>query len=1138
MQTSQLLRRNLQYYWRTNLAVILGVATAVAVLAGALLVGDSVRASLRDLVLQRLGNTDYAITSQDFFREQLAADLQSDQQFRAAGFAAACPLLAIEGTVTHEPSKRVVSRLRVYGIDERFWQFNGQAGKQPPRAREADLSESVARELGAQSGDTLVLRVEKPSEIPLESLHSRKEELGSSLRLTMKETLTAPALGEFAIQPQQGEVRAVFVPLKLLQKAIGEEDKANLILISETSGSSSDSAGPNVRVGSLAGILRSRSALADYGIKLRKVGAGLAGISLEHDSNLIDDSLAAAAGDAAQSLSLRTLPVFSYLANKISSGERSIPYSLVTGLDEATFRKAAEQHSVAGGSSSPVILNEWAAKDLGARVGDSVSLEYYLWHEDGRLETKTAQFYLAAVTPITGIAADRDLVPEYPGITGSESLSEWDPPFPVDLKRVRKQDEDYWQQYRTTPKAFIPLATAQELWQTRFGKLTSIRLVPSADQSVDSALDAYRQKLNAALDPASMGLAVIPVRAQGLAASRGATDFGEYFLYFSFFLVVSALLLTALFFKLGIEQRLREIGLLQAVGFPAAKIRWLFLAEGTMLAILGSVLGLVGAIAYGELMMFGLRNWWVDAVGTTMLSLHISPLSLFYGALGGVFAALLCVVWTLRRLGKQSTRSLLTGTLAEERPRLRAQGRRLVFSSLSAAISFSVLGILLLLGATFNLVGPTAGFFGSALLLLVAFLCYQSAWLRRGGKQIYGNGSWPVARMGFRNATYRPGRSVLCIALIASAAFIIVSVDSFRHRDGAVQLERKSGSGGFPLLAETLLPVVYDPNTNEGREALNLTAENTATQLAGVSFTRFRVRPGEDASCLNLYQPASPKIIAPTDDFVHSNRFAFQDSLAATPAEQENPWLLLLREFPDGAVPVVADANSLTYVLHLKLGDDFVLPRAGGPVRLRLVGSLRDSIFQSELVMAEKNFLRLFPEQEGYRFFLIDTPRPEQSSALAAVLEDHLADFGFDAEATAARLGSFHRVENTYLSTFQMLGGLGLLLGTLGMAAVLLRNVIERRRELALLRAVGYDSRHLTLMVVAENALLLFGGVLTGSICALLAIAPIFLSRHAQLPGISLVMLLLAVLVSGLSASVIATWAALRSPLLPALRAE
>src|SRR5678815_1384406 len=101
-----------------------------------------------------------------------------------------------------------------------------------------------------------------------------------------------------------------------------------------------------------------------------------------------------------------------------------------------------------------------------------------------------------------------------------------------------------------------------------------------------------------------------------------------------------------------------------------------------------------------------------------------------------------------------------------------------------------------------------------------------------------------------------------------------------------------------------------------------------------------------------------------------------------------------------------------------------------------------------------------------------------------------------------------------------MLGGLGLILGTIGLAAVLLRNVLERRRELALMRAVGYNSRHFTLMIVAENALLLFGGVITGTICALLAIAPVIFLRHAHFSNISLGLMLLAVLVSGLTASI------------------
>ena len=163
---------------------------------------------------------------------------------------------------------------------------------------------------------------------------------------------------------------------------------------------------------------------------------------------------------------------------------------------------------------------------------------------------------------------------------------------------------------------------------------------------------------------------------------------------------------------------------------------------------------------------------------------------------------------------------------------------------------------------------------------------------------------------------------------------------------------------------------------------------------------------------------------------------------------------------------MIADATSLQYVLHAAVGDTMTIDiGAATPVTLRFVGALRDSVLQGELVMAEEQFVRLFPGQEGYRFFLIDAPdvrTADQARQLAEIVEKDLQPFGVDAVSTVERLDAFHRVENTYLSTFQALGGLGLLLGTIGLATVMFRNVLERRRELALLRAVGYDARHIT----------------------------------------------------------------------------
>ena len=296
-----------------------------------------------------------------------------------------------------------------------------------------------------------------------------------------------------------------------------------------------------------------------------------------------------------------------------------------------------------------------------------------------------------------------------------------------------------------------------------------------------------------------------------------------------------------------------------------------------------------------------------------------------------------------------------------------------------------------------------------------------------------------------------------------------------------------------------------------------------------MEFVSFRLRPGDDASCLNLYQPRNPRILAPPAAFLRNARFAFQGAVSET----RNPWLLLESNPDGGAIPAIADANSMTYALHRKLGEDFELDG----VRFRIVAALQDSLFQGELLISEQNFLRLFPGAEGYRFFLLNVP-PGKGEEVTRVLHEALSDYGFMVQPAEARLAAFHRVENTYLSTFRALGGLGLILGTVGLAAVLMRNVLERRRELALLRAVGYRPPHLSVMVLTENLFILVAGLATGAGCALVAVAPAVSARGGHVPVISIIALLALVLVTGIVTSFIATAVALRSPLLEALRSE
>src|SRR5262249_34774974 len=291
-----------------------------------------------------------------------------------------------------------------------------------------------------------------------------------------------------------------------------------------------------------------------------------------------------------------------------------------------------------------------------------------------------------------------------------------------------------------------------------------------------------------------------------------------------------------------------------------------------------------------------------------------------------------------------------------------------------------------------------------------------------------------------------------------------------------------------------------------------------------------------------VYRPENRGIVGGEQGFIEKGRFAFAASLAATDAEKANPWILLNRRDPDGTVPVVADATSLEYVLHLGVGDTMSLDiGTDRPLTVRFVAALSDSVLQGQLVMSEENFIGLFPAIQGYRFFLIDAPDVRtvaDAERLSGVLERELAPFGFDAVTTPERLAAFHRVENTYLSTFQALGGLGLLLGTLGLSAIMFRSVLERRRELALLGAVGYNARQIGTMIMAEAALLLAAGLVFGAGCALLAIAPAWIGHAHAGPGASLAALLTLVAVTGLFASWLAPRLAPRGNLLAAVRPQ
>lgn len=1157
---------------------MLGVTAAAGVLIGALLVGDAMRGSLRDLAVDRLGRVDQALVSSRFFSESLASDIAGDEAFRSR-FDQACPAILIRGAVRHAESGASANRISVLGIDDRFWQL-GADGTAPdatapdgttpdaiapnaiaPNGRSSGgrsivLNAPLADELGAKCGDDVLVRLERRGSVPGEMLFGRPDRSRLSLRLTVRQVVPARGLGGFGLNPTQVQPLNAYVPLATLQRALKQQGRCNAVLVAGRDGADVSGRADADR---LQRLLDERLALDDLGLRVRRDDRGRC-VVLESARFLLTPDVERAAVAVAESLRTTCTPVLAYLANTITiaaphgatttvAETRDIPYSTVVAMDWPT----AASMSFVSGTPAPapgpneVILNQWAADDLGARPGDRIRLSYYVQGPFGKLGTESATLLLRGVVCMRGLAADRGLVPEYEGVTDTKDVTDWDPPFPIDLRRIREKDEHYWDDHGPTPKAFVSLATGQRLWarhDDRFGRLTSIRVAPPEGMDLSAAADAFEKAILHELPGRRIGLSFEPVKARALAAGRGSTDFAMLFLGFSFFLIISAAMLIALMCRLGVEHRSSQIGLLLATGFSPGRVSRILLIEGALLSGIGSVIGTMGAVVYAWLMLAGLRSWWSDAVNAPFLELHVSVHSLLIGVAASMAVALLSIMWAVRGLDRMSPASLLAGAtralggVAPPRPAtvpaLTAVGTLVIALSLAG------------LAVGTDLIGEMPAFFAGGAAMLIGGIAAATVWTRRPPTgTIVTPGRGALTRLGTRNAARHPRRSLLTVGLIACATFILVVVAANRQDSGHEPHTRHPGTGGFGLIAETAVPVFCDLNTADGREKLNLSKSSTDI-LDRSSVMPFRLKPGDEASCLNLYRPDRPRILGATKSMIErggsdsgSGRgFKFAASLAQTEQEKRNPWTLLTRDLPDGAVPVIGDYNSVMWLLHLGLGEDLTVnDDAGRPVRLRIVGMLSGSVLQGELVIAESRFLELFPSVGGYNFFLIDTSVADVDRAKRS-LEADLGDYGFDAAATVDRLRAYHAVENAYLTTFGTLGGLGMVLGTFGLAAVLLRNTFERRGELALMRSLGFRPWSLAWMVLVENAALLLTGLAIGVLSASLAVVPHLSSKASAIPWLSLGLTLGGVLVTGMSACVVAVVSALRSSLLPALRAE
>jgi ABC-type antimicrobial peptide transport system permease subunit len=1146
---------SIRHYWQISVAVAIGVATATAVITGALLVGDSMRGSLADLTVERLGATETMVAPIGFF--DVAGITVGDVRpipliFFSTGIAESSKETNVK-KLGLDPLIRRAGSVQIIGVDESFWNLDslGIRPEKFPDDTGVVINRSAADELAVHAGDRITIRLPADQAVPADSPLGRRDATSEGLpRMEVLAVIDDRGLGRFSLSPSQAAPQNIYVSRKVIGEVLDREDQANLLLFDRDI----DPSYFNVD-------------LDDLGLSLRRVKKQFEGKTVFDYYTLTSDRLllpGIVVDEVIDELgSQNVAPVTTYLANAIErldeSGKviASVPYSTITAIDSSDqlpldfdLSSLSQAEDVNAGVI-PMVINSWASKQLDADVGTRLRVAYYEPEvENGKEIERTFDAIVTGVVPITKpsrpyrrrrdaefdqaptVYNDPDLTPLVPGVTDQDSIGDWDLPFQLQ-REIDSDDDDYWNDYRLTPKAFLPLKAGRRLFGSRFGETTSLRIAATVAADVDALQNRISGRLHARLD--DLGWSVIPIRRQQLAASRGTTPFDGLFLALSFFVIAAAVLLIAMLLRLGLTERTKQLGTMLAVGWTPARIRRVMMGEGVVISGIGAVLGVLGGWAYAWGVLWALRTAWVGAVTVPFMTFHYTISSLIIGAVAGWLTAVVTAWLTTRWLLTVNAQRLLSG--GDVDVALATAG-----SSKLPAAAMVIAGFGLMSGILGSFGGgqaATGGFVGGGMLLMMAVLIMVFHRLRRRRQDQTFCEGYSVSRLAARNASRRPLRSTMTIGLMATASFLIIAISAFRLQPS------ERGTGGFELMAKSAQPIFIDLRDEKARQE---TFGRAASDLEGISIAAMRLRLGQDASCNNLYQATKPTVIGVPSDF--GRTLSSEDSIAGFDwasyedlQDGEMPWDRLSKPAAgtqSDPIPVVIDQNTAMWSLQMTGGIGQVKAfeyDPGKPIYFQVVGLLANSVLQGQLLIGETNFTKIFPDISGYQFFLFDVP-PKSLDSVSSLLESRLSDVGMDVSRSRDVLAGMLAVQNTYLRTFQSLGALGLLLGTIGLAVAQVRSVIERQSELAVMRAIGFTGARLAWMVMLETASLLVVGIGCGLLCACLAVLPHAWFSNMRPPIGEPMLIVLGILVFGLCAGLFAIHRISRMPLIRSLRAE
>jgi len=1029
-------RRSLAFNTTGVLFQIIIIILLSAVITGSLMTGNSVRQSLREATGTRLGNTGIIVsTGTRYFNPELVNRLS------AATGAGCTGIIEINGYIQNFSSGQTIRGVKIYAVNDDFFSFNDQPEIKLHKG-EAIINEKLAVSSGLAPGDEIIIRFNTLSDISSDAPFSPEEGSGSSVVLKTGAVLAAGQAGDFSLAISQIAPLNVFLSISALVDISGDIPGLNRLLVEKEG---------RIDENDIYRKLGELLVPEDIGMEIRKIPA-TGGFEIVSDRIFIDQTII----DEIKDLIPETETVITYLANSVSFGNSLTPYSFVSALPRSIYPDIPD--------GDGIVISRWLADDISAAQGDSIVMKWYSPDVSNKLTEVSSTFIVRSIVDQSGIWADSLLMPQFPGIAGSESCSDWDAGVSIKMDQIRDKDEDYWNKFRGLPKAFISYETGEKLWGNNFGPSTSLRF---PDEMTGNEIVTI---LAGGLDPFRTGFIIRNMTEESVKAASESVDFSTLFLSLGFFIILSSLILLSLVISTYFDSKKDHIKTLFFIGFSNRRIKKLLLLETLLIAFTAIIPGVFAGELVNILIIKALNSVWEGAVQTSTLTPHFDVSSLITGFVVTLVIVVFILVYRINRFLR-----ILSGK------------KEVSVNNIGQGRIFALFFVVLALSVSLFIISLVSEEYASALAFISGMLIFASLIILTGYLylRISTTSVGEVPKRRLVSDSYfskHLSQALTPFVFLAAGIFavIITSVNKLQISDS--MLKPSGGTGGFELWAESEVPLPGNLNEQSARLELGLDGE----EFNGVTIVSAKRSAGDDASCLNLNHIAVPPLLG-----IDPSRFITNKSFSAASVlkgiDKENPWESLNITSDNNTIYGIADQTVLDWGLMLRTGDTLIIrSESGQPLNIIISAGLKASVFQGYVIIGEENFKRYFPSIPGSNVFLIDG-NPELSESYISVLNDRLANYGISAEPSADRLSTFFIVTNTYLQVFTILGGFGVILGIFGMGFILLRNYRYRKRDFSLMLALGFSLKSIRKMIASEQIRILLSGVITGVVSALVA---------------------------------------------------